>query len=104
MNSDQSWYSAPVTRAVYDQYISLDTNRNGMLSKDEMYQYNGGSISPLVIDRLFESCRLYEAADGVRLSSSGPVTLSLLFSSTLESLVLTIFLLFSPYLSLCAVG
>lgn len=69
MNSSLSWYSAAMARAVYDQYITLDANRNGMLSRDEMYHYNGGNVSPLVIDRLFDEVRLYASVEDVRYSS-----------------------------------
>jgi len=55
----QNWFSVQSTLQVYDQYLRLDLDRNGMLKKSELARYNGG-LTSIFIDRLFEEYQTFE--------------------------------------------
>ena len=44
---------------VYGQYLNLDKDHNGMLSKLELLAYGTGTLTPTFIDRVFEECLTY---------------------------------------------
>jgi len=44
---------------VYDQYLKLDQDKNGMLKKSELARYHGG-FTPIFIDRIFEEYQTFE--------------------------------------------
>ena len=44
-------------------YLNLDTDHNGMLSKSEFMRYNGGSLTTVFVDRLFQEFRMYESKE-----------------------------------------
>jgi len=37
---ESNWFSAPSALRVYGQYLNLDKDHNGMLSKEELSRYN----------------------------------------------------------------
>jgi hypothetical protein len=41
------------------QYISLDSDRNGMLSKKEFSRFQKSTLTPVLVDRLWQECRMY---------------------------------------------
>ena len=45
-------------------YLQLDTDHNGMLSKDELSQINNGTLTQLFVDRIFEEFRMYRSETG----------------------------------------
>ena len=45
-------------------YLNLDVDHNGMLSKEEFSRYNGGSLTSVFIDRLFQEYRMYRSETG----------------------------------------
>jgi Ca2+-binding EF-hand superfamily protein len=57
-----SWFSAAHTQEVYAIYLGLDANQNGMLSREEFRQYNGGNLTTIFIDGLFSEYRMYPSA------------------------------------------
>ena len=48
-----NWFSVQSSLRVYDQYLKLDTDKNGMLSTQELSKYSPG-LTPIFIDRVFE--------------------------------------------------
>ena len=44
---------------VYGQYLNLDKDHNGMLSKTELQAYGTATLTPTFIDRIFEECLTY---------------------------------------------
>ncbi|XP_065196264.1 serine/threonine-protein phosphatase 2A regulatory subunit B'' subunit gamma-like isoform X3 [Sycon ciliatum] len=55
-----NWFSAPHALRVYGQYLALDLDHNGMLSKQELMGYGTGTLSPVFVDRVFDECLTYE--------------------------------------------
>jgi serine/threonine-protein phosphatase 2A regulatory subunit B'' len=54
-----SWFSAQHTQDVYAVYLGLDTNQNGMLSREEFRAYQGGNLTTIFIEGLFSEYRMY---------------------------------------------
>ncbi|XP_016984162.2 serine/threonine-protein phosphatase 2A regulatory subunit B'' subunit gamma-like isoform X1 [Drosophila rhopaloa] len=59
VNETGNWFSMPAVLEVYENYLDLDRDHDGMLSKKELSQYGSGSLSPIFLDRAFEVCRTY---------------------------------------------
>ncbi|XP_062505435.1 serine/threonine-protein phosphatase 2A regulatory subunit B'' subunit gamma-like [Corticium candelabrum] len=57
---DDNWFSAPSALRVYGQYLSLDADHNGMLSKSELAVYGSGTLTPAFLDRVFQECLTYD--------------------------------------------
>ncbi|EDO46756.1 predicted protein [Nematostella vectensis] len=57
---DANWFSAPSALRVYGQYLNLDTDHNGMLSKEELARYGSGTLTKVFIDRVFQECLTYD--------------------------------------------
>lgn len=55
----QNWFSVQYTLRVYDHYLRLDLDRNGMLRKQELSRYSGGLVN-IFVDRLFEEYQTFE--------------------------------------------
>ena len=55
-----NWFSADNTLRVYNQYLELDIDHNGMLSRLEMAGYGTGTLTSMIIDRIFDECLTYE--------------------------------------------
>ncbi|BFZ07202.1 hypothetical protein BsWGS_10241 [Bradybaena similaris] len=55
-----NWFSAPSALRVYGQYLNLDKDRNGMLSKEELARYGTGTLTSVFLDRVFQECLTYE--------------------------------------------
>ena len=58
------WFSAQHTQEVYAVYLGLDSNQNGMLSREEFRQYNGGNLTAIFIEGLFQQYRMYPSSSG----------------------------------------
>ncbi|KAI8912180.1 Serine/threonine-protein phosphatase 2A regulatory subunit B [Powellomyces hirtus] len=54
-----NWFSSYSSLRVYGQFLNLDTDRNGMLSREELSNYNGGSLTSVFLDRVFQECQTY---------------------------------------------
>ncbi|KAH7965546.1 hypothetical protein HPB49_008698 [Dermacentor silvarum] len=59
-NLDTNWFSATSALKVYGDYLNLDRNRNGMLSKSELARYGKGTLTQAFIDRVFQECQTYD--------------------------------------------
>lgn len=59
-NSITNWFSAASALHVYGQYLTLDTDQNGMLSKSELGRYGSGTLTTVFLDRVFQECLTYE--------------------------------------------
>lgn len=57
---ESNWFSAPSALRVYGQYLNLDKDRNGMLSKQELARYGTGTLTDVFLDRVFQVCLTYE--------------------------------------------
>ncbi|KAH3852333.1 serine/threonine-protein phosphatase 2A regulatory subunit B'' subunit gamma-like [Dreissena polymorpha] len=57
---ESNWFSAPSALRVYGQYLNLDKDHNGMLSKDELARYGTGTLTDVFLDRVFQECLTYE--------------------------------------------
>lgn len=57
---DSNWFSASSALRVYGQYLNLDTDHNGMLSKQELKRYGTGTLTSVFLDRVFQECLTYE--------------------------------------------
>ncbi|VDP02792.1 unnamed protein product [Soboliphyme baturini] len=55
-----NWFSMSNALSMYGRYVNLDTNRNGMLSKEELMQYDGGTLTEEFVTRLFQEHLTYE--------------------------------------------
>jgi hypothetical protein len=49
-----NWFSDHSCMRVYGQFLSLDTDHNGMLSRKELGNYNKGVLSNFFLDRVFQ--------------------------------------------------
>ena len=52
-------FSAPSALRVYGQYLNLDKDHNGMLSRQELLSYGTSTLTPTFVDRVFEECLTY---------------------------------------------
>ncbi|KAK3093581.1 hypothetical protein FSP39_017691, partial [Pinctada imbricata] len=57
---ESNWFSAPSALRVYGQYLNLDKDHNGMLSKEELARYGTGTLTEVFLDRVFQECLTYE--------------------------------------------
>lgn len=78
---ENNWFSSSNAIRIYNHYIKLDTDHNGMLSKEELRQwvplnmheneandqlsplasrFDSGSLTSIFIDRVFEECLTYD--------------------------------------------
>jgi serine/threonine-protein phosphatase 2A regulatory subunit B'' len=55
-----NWFSAPSALRVYGQYLTLDSDHNGMLSKRELAKFGTGTLTDVFIDRVFQECLTYD--------------------------------------------
>ncbi|CDW90293.1 serine threonine-protein phosphatase 2a regulatory subunit b subunit gamma [Stylonychia lemnae] len=55
----QNWFSVQSSLRVYDQYLKLDQDKNGMLKKYELANYSKG-LTKIFIDRIFEEYQTFE--------------------------------------------
>lgn len=69
--SSNSWFSAHHTQEVYSIYLSLDSNQNGMLSREEFQAYNGGNLTPIFIQGLFAEYRMYPSSSSSSTGADG---------------------------------
>ena len=44
---------------IIGQFLNLDTDNNGLLSRKELEQYNKKSIPGVLLDRVFQECQTY---------------------------------------------
>ncbi|XP_052859376.1 serine/threonine-protein phosphatase 2A regulatory subunit B'' subunit gamma-like isoform X2 [Drosophila gunungcola] len=54
-----NWFSMSAALEVYENYLDLDRDHDGMLSRKELSEYGSGSLTTVFLDRAFEVCRTY---------------------------------------------
>ncbi|XP_069494548.1 serine/threonine-protein phosphatase 2A regulatory subunit B'' subunit gamma isoform X2 [Ambystoma mexicanum] len=59
-SQESNWFSAPSALRVYGQYLNLDKDHNGMLSKEELSRYGTGTLTNVFLDRVFQECLTYD--------------------------------------------
>ncbi|EME26445.1 Serine/threonine-protein phosphatase 2A regulatory subunit B'' subunit gamma [Galdieria sulphuraria] len=59
-NSLQSWFSAESALYMYEKYLELDLDGNGMLSKSELSRFGNGTLTNTFLSRFFEECVSYK--------------------------------------------
>ncbi|RWS10828.1 serine/threonine-protein phosphatase 2A regulatory subunit B', partial [Dinothrombium tinctorium] len=57
---ETNWFSSSNVLRLYSQYINLDEDQNGMLSKAEFSKFGNSCLSPLFVDRIFEEFITYD--------------------------------------------
>jgi len=57
---NNNWFSATSALRVYGDYLNLDKDHNGMLSKEELAHYGTGTLTQAFLDRIFQECLTYE--------------------------------------------
>ncbi|XP_054725958.1 serine/threonine-protein phosphatase 2A regulatory subunit B'' subunit gamma-like isoform X1 [Anastrepha obliqua] len=55
-----NWFSMPSVLTVYGNYLNLDKDHNGMLSKQELAGYGTGTLTSVFLDRVFDECRTFD--------------------------------------------
>jgi len=58
-NDNNNWFSINSAMTVYGQYLNLDTDGNGMLSRSELSNFCSGVYSEVFLDRVFEEFPTY---------------------------------------------
>lgn len=56
------------------QYLNLDKDHNGMLSKEELSRYGTGTLTSVFLDRVYQECLTY---DGEMVKPSDFITFNL---------------------------
>uniref|UniRef100_A0A8C4SSD0 Serine/threonine-protein phosphatase 2A regulatory subunit B'' subunit gamma n=1 Tax=Erpetoichthys calabaricus TaxID=27687 RepID=A0A8C4SSD0_ERPCA len=59
-SQESNWFSAPSALRVYGQYLNLDKDHNGMLSKEELSRFGTGTLTNVFLDRVFQECLTYD--------------------------------------------
>jgi serine/threonine-protein phosphatase 2A regulatory subunit B'' len=54
-----NWFSSESSQRVYSDFLKLDQDRNGMLSRKELARYRGGNLTKTFLDRVFQSVQLF---------------------------------------------
>uniref|UniRef100_A0A1A9UVZ3 Serine/threonine-protein phosphatase 2A regulatory subunit B'' subunit gamma n=1 Tax=Glossina austeni TaxID=7395 RepID=A0A1A9UVZ3_GLOAU len=57
---EHNWFSMPSVLTVYGNYLNLDKDHNGMLSKQELADYGSGTLTSVFLDRVFDECRTFD--------------------------------------------
>ncbi|RXM91415.1 Serine/threonine-protein phosphatase 2A regulatory subunit B'' subunit gamma [Acipenser ruthenus] len=59
-SQESNWFSAPSALRVYGQYLNLDKDHNGMLSKEELSRYGTGTFTNVFLDQVYQGCLTYD--------------------------------------------
>eukprot|EP00274_Cyanoptyche_gloeocystis_P003848 CAMPEP_0196660466 /NCGR_PEP_ID=MMETSP1086-20130531/39914_1 /TAXON_ID=77921 /ORGANISM="Cyanoptyche gloeocystis , Strain SAG4.97" /LENGTH=417 /DNA_ID=CAMNT_0041994893 /DNA_START=59 /DNA_END=1309 /DNA_ORIENTATION=- len=54
-----NWFSSQSALRVYEQYLDLDTDHNGLLSPAELQRYGQGTLTPVFVQRVFQEYNTY---------------------------------------------
>ncbi|XP_037950978.1 serine/threonine-protein phosphatase 2A regulatory subunit B'' subunit gamma-like [Teleopsis dalmanni] len=57
---ERNWFSMTSVLSVYGNYLNLDKDHNGMLSKQELAAYGSGTLTSVFLDRVFDECRTFD--------------------------------------------
>jgi serine/threonine-protein phosphatase 2A regulatory subunit B'' len=56
----RSWFALEYTKDVYERYLFMDEDMDGMLSRHELRNYSGAQITRMAVDRVFAECPTYD--------------------------------------------
>ncbi|XP_077477722.1 serine/threonine-protein phosphatase 2A regulatory subunit B'' subunit gamma [Stigmatopora argus] len=59
-SQESNWFSAPSVLRVYGQYLNLDKDHNGMLSKEELSRYGTATLTSVFLERVYQECLTYD--------------------------------------------
>ncbi|KAJ3346997.1 hypothetical protein HDU91_006912 [Kappamyces sp. JEL0680] len=54
-----NWFSSEYSQRVYGDFLKMDQDRNGMLSRKELARYRNGNLTKTFLDRVFQSVQLF---------------------------------------------
>jgi len=66
----KQWFSLQHTHHLYSLYLSLDTNQNGMLDLQEFQRFNGGSLTQMFIQQVYQTYRMYMSVAAVDVTNT----------------------------------
>lgn len=52
--AESNWFALPFVTRIHSEYLQLDYDGNGLLSKSEFREVNNYSLSEIYVDRLFQ--------------------------------------------------
>ncbi|KAI9363386.1 hypothetical protein DFJ73DRAFT_510557 [Zopfochytrium polystomum] len=56
-----NWFSSYSTLRIYGQFLNLDVDHNGMLSRKELAKFNNSTLTDVYLDRLFQEYQTYNS-------------------------------------------
>ncbi|XP_055348642.1 serine/threonine-protein phosphatase 2A regulatory subunit B'' subunit gamma-like [Paramacrobiotus metropolitanus] len=56
----KNWFTLEASMDTYNDYLSLDRKRNGLLSREEFVHYPKASLTEAFVRRVYEECLTYE--------------------------------------------
>ena len=54
-----NWFSSESTQRVYGDFLKMDQDRNGMISRKELAHYRNGNLTKSFLDRVFFNVQLF---------------------------------------------
>ena len=54
-----NWFSSEYTQKVYGDFLKMDVDRNGMISRNELASYRNGNLTKSFLDRIFLNVQLF---------------------------------------------
>lgn len=54
-----NWFSSYCTLRIYGQFLNLDLDHNGMLSRTELSKFNNSTLTDIYLDRVFQEYQTY---------------------------------------------
>lgn len=100
---DANWFSFSNASKLYNQFLSLDLDKNGMLSHDELLPYNGSKKFPVqftktAVSRIFEENITYSPME-MDYKTFLDLVLAIENRDSIQSLKVTIFFFLDVYSS-----
>ena len=54
-----NWFSIDYAQQIYEEFLKLDLDRNGMLSRSEIARFRGRTLTNSFLNSLFQNVQLY---------------------------------------------
>mmetsp|Transcript_9407 Transcript_9407/g.20601 ORF Transcript_9407/g.20601 Transcript_9407/m.20601 type:complete len:318 (+) Transcript_9407:3-956(+) len=58
--TQDNWFALDHAETLYSDYLSLDTDQNGMLCQSELLRFGGGGLTAPIVRRLFQEVHTYK--------------------------------------------
>lgn len=55
----KNWFSSECSQRVFNDFLKMDVDRKGMISKKEFTTYRNGNLTKSFIDRIFLNVQLF---------------------------------------------